>query len=361
MARRCGGSRAILGAHVRPAAEPTASVELIRMLLRHASRAGVAAGEICRSVGIEAAALEKPGARVSAERFFALWDEIATRTGDAEFGLHFGVAIAESASGHLLAAVLRNCGTLGDAIDRFSRYHDLLTDGVRLEARSDPGLAHLRFVPRPGVAAQRHHVEAVLSAFVTVMRRLTEDRLGLERVCFRHTGPASSPEHARVFGVPAWFGRRVDEVVLDRRSLALPIALASGELLRELELLADRQLARLAGAQTWAERAACAARDVLLAGRAPAVRDVAARLEVGPRTLQARLARERTSYRKVLDGARRELATSVLANPELALRDVVFLLGFAEQSGFNHAFKRWTGITPREFRRRRGAGEGGSR
>lgn len=282
---------------------------------------------------------------------------MASRAGDADLGLHLGVAIATSISGHLVAAVLRNCATLADAITRFSRYHDLFTDCVRIEARTEGRTVHVACVPRRGVRPRRHHVEAVLGTFVTAMRGLTEDRFALQEVRLRHPGPRLSPEHARVFGAPVLFGQAADEVVFDGRLLAMPIVLASAELLRELELLADGQLARVGKASTWAQRTAAAARDMLLAGRVPALADVATRLAAGsPRTLQARLAGERTTYREVLDGVRRKLATSLLANPALALTDIVFLLGFAEQSAFNHAFRRWAGTSPGEFRRRRAAG-----
>jgi AraC-like DNA-binding protein len=343
---------------MRTPAEPTASVDLARMLLRHASRKGVDAGEICRAVGVEAGVLEQPGARVSAERFAALWDAIASRAGDAEFGLHFGAAIFGSASGHLVLAVLRNCPTVGDAIERFLRYHDLLTDFVQLAMRREAGTVSVGWTPPAGLRVNRHHVEAVLTAFVTTMRQLTEDRFVPDEVRFCHPAPEAPAEHERILGAPVRFGRRANEVVFARRLLALPIVLASGELLRDLELLADGQLARAGGSPTWARKTASAIREVLLGGSQPVIAAVSARLAVGARTLQAKLAREGTGYRELLDAARRELATSLLRRNDLALHDIVFLLGFAEQSAFNHAFKRWTGTTPNAFRKRHAAGGG---
>ena len=51
----------------------------------------------------------------------------------------------------------------------------------------------------------------------------------------------------------------------------------------------------------------------------------------------------------MLDTTRRELALEYLTAGEHTLADITFLLGFADQSNFTRAFRRWTGTTPRQF------------
>jgi AraC-like DNA-binding protein len=68
------------------------------------------------------------------------------------------------------------------------------------------------------------------------------------------------------------------------------------------------------------------------------------------RNLQRALRNDRTSYRKVLDGVRRDLAISHLANPSTSAGQVGFLLGFSEPSAFHRAFRRWTGAAPGAYR-----------
>jgi AraC-like DNA-binding protein len=60
----------------------------------------------------------------------------------------------------------------------------------------------------------------------------------------------------------------------------------------------------------------------------------------------------------VLDGVRHRLAEHHLGNPGLPLASVAARLGFADQSAFQHAFKRWSGQSPGEFRRRLTGGAG---
>lgn len=76
------------------------------------------------------------------------------------------------------------------------------------------------------------------------------------------------------------------------------------------------------------------------------VDSVATDLNLSRRTLQRRLADAGCSYRQLLTGIRERHAACLLADDQLSLKDIAFLLGYSEQSAFNHAYKRWTGCPP---------------
>jgi len=69
------------------------------------------------------------------------------------------------------------------------------------------------------------------------------------------------------------------------------------------------------------------------------------------RNLRRRLEAEGTSYQALLDGVRQSLARDYLNHSLLGVDDIAVALGFSDAAAFRHAFKRWTGITPSEFRR----------
>ena len=79
---------------------------------------------------------------------------------------------------------------------------------------------------------------------------------------------------------------------------------------------------------------------------------VARKLRMSERTLQRKLAEESASYDALLDAMRHELAVRYLADRKIAIAEVAYLLGYSEPSPFHRAFKRWTGVTPSEARKR---------
>ena len=77
---------------------------------------------------------------------------------------------------------------------------------------------------------------------------------------------------------------------------------------------------------------------------------VAEELGLTTRTLQRKLSDSGASFQQVLDQSRFELARNYLRQPGLSLVDIAFLLGYQEQSAFNHAFREWSGMNPGAWR-----------
>ena len=80
---------------------------------------------------------------------------------------------------------------------------------------------------------------------------------------------------------------------------------------------------------------------------------VAAALAMSRRTLTRRLGEDGASFREVLDDVRRELALALLQDVTLSVADVAFFLQYSEPAAFHRSFRRWTGLTPHEYRSRR--------
>ena len=80
------------------------------------------------------------------------------------------------------------------------------------------------------------------------------------------------------------------------------------------------------------------------------VEDVARSLGMSKRTLARRLSDEGLNFTEILQQLRRDLAVRYLDDRKLHVSKIAWLLGFHEVSAFTHAYKRWTGKTPREMR-----------
>ena len=77
---------------------------------------------------------------------------------------------------------------------------------------------------------------------------------------------------------------------------------------------------------------------------------VAEALCMSPATLQVRLAKRGNSFLQLMDDTRRELACDYMRQRTRSVTEITFLLGFTSTSNFARAFKRWTGISPTQFR-----------
>ena len=92
----------------------------------------------------------------------------------------------------------------------------------------------------------------------------------------------------------------------------------------------------------------------LLDGGAPDLRQVASMLSTSARTLQRRLRGASLTYAGLVQQARCEAASHMLLKSDHSVSDVAGTLGYSDPAHFTRAFHRWTGLTPREFRRRDG-------
>jgi AraC-like DNA-binding protein len=88
----------------------------------------------------------------------------------------------------------------------------------------------------------------------------------------------------------------------------------------------------------------------VLAGRRPAMTDVAKELKLSTRTLQRRLNDEGVSFQQLLLEARRELARHYLLQPSLELNETAYLLGYGDPNSFFRAFHDWEGTSPGQWR-----------
>jgi AraC-like DNA-binding protein len=328
----------------------TASSDLAKLLLHYAAQVGVDPAEACVAAGLTADALADPAARVPHPTFNALWQAVAQRSGDPDFGLHLAEAADALAAGSLLLAVLMNCATVGNALEKLARYHGLTTNMVSLRMEVRGQEVHCRLErAAPGVALTRQPLEAMVSSLAGTVRRLTRDRVRFSGVDFAQAAPANTAAHQRFFGCPVHFNQAHTALRFNREVLAWPVALANAHLLEKLEPLAQAMLRQAVAPDTWADRVTRQISEQLRHGEKPDLTAVAGALALGPRQLQNKLRAEGMTFQRLLDALRQEAALRYLEDSTLPLCDIAFLLGFSQQSAFNHAFKRWTRRRPRDY------------
>ncbi len=328
----------------------TISTDMVRILLGGAPLAHGELAEILRIAGIEPSLLGSSQKRISTRQLAIIWTEMERAADDPNLGLHLGELCDGLPSGHVLFSAMLNSPTLGQALQRYCRYHDIMGDFVQPTLEERETNTVLRLSTREGVTLHRQHVECIFCLVVCVFKYLSPAVFHGE-VSFTHSRPTDISEHLRIFGSTVHFGRAENTLTFERTYLEQPIAPADEELLGVLEQYAERLLQRIRQSKTWSGKVAELLSRTLCDGK-PSLPEVARLLAVSQRSLQSKLKEEKTTYQAILDNVRQQLATDYLENEALSLTEIAFLLGYADQSAFNHAFRKWTGDSPLRYRER---------
>lgn len=325
------------------------SAAYVRILISGAQRAKIALDDVLTDELRQQ--VRDPDGRVDRSVSNRLWEELSRRSADDAFGLSMAQHLERGAFA-VMDYAARSAPDLRQAMLRFVRYCRLVYDPAHAYLTEEGPEARLGYT-LPGLprGSPRHAAEFIVASWVCVARQMTQMQMPLRRVRFEHPRPASSAAHARLFGCEVLFGQDANEITLESQLLETPVVNADPTLSILIDRYADELLKRLPKDEPLTDRV----RGVLsgaMRGGDVTVEVIAAQLAVSPRSLQRKLQESGTTFQELLDGLRQELALRYLDDPTLSIGEVAFLLGFSEASAFHRAFRRWTGTTPGEHRRR---------
>jgi AraC-like DNA-binding protein len=324
-------------------------------MLQYLERQGISAVDAARDAGV---VVEFPAAadeRIPGSHVERLWRVAFERTGDALVGLHMAEAYNPGTL-DILGYVVLSCRTIGEVLDRLSRYVRILNDGMRIDVEQDGTVAVVRctFVESMDNYLLRSPYQAVDTVWVGLareLRRLTATPLLAREVRFRRPAPSATEriEYERVFGTRVTFNADENQFIIPIDHLDQRVLSANPLLLRTFDQHADVVLAGMERQGSKSQQVAhvLAAR---LKGAVPPLSEIARELAMSDRNLQRALRNDGTSFQQLLDDVRRDLAIRHLADPSTSAGQVGFLLGFSEPSAFHRAFRRWTGKAPSAYR-----------
>lgn len=329
----------------------TVSVSLVKLLRAYAARFKINFKAVMASAGLEPAILEDGEARIPGVAFDTMWQHIAEASDDPNPGLSFGRQIGDNyPGGSLLFTMMLNCETIGKALDVFVRYHRIMADVIQPKFEKSGKSAVLSWeIPLYGLQSHSHLSEVLLCIYHSILQTLSQGKLIPEKVCFTHGAPGDTREYARIFKAPVKFSEKNNELVINYRDLDIAIHLANPSLYELLEKQAGKIFHDLDNRKEWSSKVLQQLTHMILKGMTPKIDTVAGELALSRRSLQEKLKTEKTGFRCLLETVRKQIALEQLAVQDTRICDVAFLLGYSDQSAFNHAFKRWTGKTPKAF------------
>ena len=191
---------------------------------------------ILRLSGIDPALLGRSQQRIPTRQLAMLWTELERAADDPNLGLHLGELREGLPSGHVLFSAMLNSPSLGQALDRYCRFHDIMGDFVQPQLATHDAVTTLSLSTRAPVTLHRQHVECIFSLVVSILANLSASPFRGE-VRFAHARPADISEHQRIFGPAVHFDQDRNELVVERTYLELPIAAADKELLGVRDIL----------------------------------------------------------------------------------------------------------------------------
>lgn len=310
---------------------------------------GIDGAALLRAAGIDPDGPPDPKTMIPAESYYDMLERIAAQVDVTDLPVRTGASMRLDEYG-ALGLAFKAATTLGASYARVERYARLWTSVVEYELRPDPR-GTLFILHRPGERrlGMRLSNEATLASAVSIARQVSPVHVAPVEVLVRHAAPRSVSAHEDWFGSPVRFGADLDGILFSPETLAQPNILGDVGISRYLMSHLDKELSEIADEAPLVAETKDAIAQALSEG-APKMSDIARGLGLSARSFHRRLSEHGMSFQILTEETRRDLAEGLLRDDRHSLAEIAFLTGFAEQSSFTRAFKRWAGQTPRSYR-----------
>lgn len=335
----------------------TVPTPYVRYLLRQAKAQGYDIDQLLAEVGLSQAQIEGL-AELSAERFSQLYQRMMYLAQDERFGMLGGGRVPIGTFRMMCHAII-HARNLETAIYRASDFHEICR-GTQVK----PQLLRKGRYAKVSIAATQasgqpvetllqsedpERIRTALSMWHNFICWLLGTRVDLKAAYFAFPEPDDGDDYLHLFQSEVRFGQHENALVFPAYYLDYPLV-QSDESLRLFLKTAPYQLVT-----SVSDDRSMKAQVIALLGRdfsceAPSAEAVAARLNMSLSTLRRRLLEEETSYQKIKDECRKQAALEYMNSPQLSINDVASLMGFDDPSAFFRSFKKWTGMTPGQYR-----------
>jgi AraC-like DNA-binding protein len=309
---------------------------------------GLDVGALLAEAGIDPAALEAPAARLQTEKISRLWELAAERSGNPAIGLAQH-QVARPASFDVVGYTMMSCRDLHGAFERLIRYLLILSDALTMTMSEERVGYRVTFVLLGGDRpVPRQRIEFIFVTVIGFCRWISGREVHPRAVELVYPTPADPAPYQTAFRCPVSFDAPRNSLLFARADLSAPLPTSNPVLAELHDRFAGEYLRHFDHAQT-----SYRAREVIirrLPDGEPRRDQVAGELHMSERTLQRRLEEESTSFVQLLDDTRRELAEQYLGRLHLSLAQAAYLLGFADQSSFFRACRRWFDRSPAQYR-----------
>jgi AraC-like DNA-binding protein len=332
-------------------APPTATGGIARAAYERCVQEGIRADNLLRKAGLTRRQIENPEVRLTVQSQIKFLDLAGAALRDQLLGFHLAQALELRELG-LLYYVMASSDLLGDALQRAAHYSAIVNEGVRLSYRAGEHVTidfNYTGVQRH---LDRHQIEFFMTTVIRLCRQLTGHQLRPQGVTLTHLRTNVSDEIKKYFGRSVVFGGTVDRVAFANVLRHMPVRSADPYLNTLLLKYCDEARRDRASKSSPLRMSVENVIVPLLPHEKINSSKIAGILGLSRRTLARHLMSQGLSLTVIVHDLRRDLARRYLGETGISISTIAWLLGYSEVSSFTHAFKRWTGKTPKEVRLR---------
>jgi AraC-like DNA-binding protein len=317
---------------------------------------GADAPSALRRAGLDPKDLIDPDRRVPLIRYLELLEICADILADRQFGLKFGAQYQPRHAGVVGNVVLAS-RTVGDAFETMGRYLPTMVDATVHGVEVSDGIVFVySYYIDPLMMSYRQKADWAIAFACNIMRvGLGEPRWTPQEVLLPQLAdetPAQRRIRSEIMGDNIRVGHPWAGIRFDASLLMQPMATADVMIEGLMRHYGDLRLDALPEQHSEIEQLRREIARGLVKGES-SIEHLAKATGTSVRTLQRRLKDAELNYSELQNDVRRTLALNLLENETLALGEIAFSLGYSEVSAFNHAFRRWVGQSPGDYRRQR--------
>jgi AraC-like DNA-binding protein len=314
---------------------------------------GISATDALPGTGVSAADLESASVRISIEQILHSYRNALALSRDPHCGYHTGLRFHVSTFGMYGFAILSSADfrqTMRFAV----KYLQLTAPEIEISFKEERRLGIWTIKPvsyaQVDAALYKFIVELAAGCFVSIHRDVMGPAFRPIELHFAIAPPADARNAKEVFRCQTLYQQPENRVVFDAKWLEGKPRLGNAVTFAQALRLCDRMLEELRLRTGESGKV----RKIVLAGMGKPVtfEAVARRLDTSTRTLRRRLRQEGTSFRRLIDELRSQMAVKHVRETDLTIEEIAFVMGFSDAAAFRRTFRRWTKRAPNEFRRR---------
>jgi AraC-like DNA-binding protein len=313
---------------------------------------GVSAADILAGSGVSASRLQVPSTRVSYKQMLAVFRNALRLSPDPAVALLAGQRMHVTAYG-MYGYALLSSPTHAAGVEFAVRHHRVMGPVADMSFSLRNGVAVYTYVPLlavdPSEDLYRFVTEFQFSSHLTLTTDLYGPTFAFSQVRLAYPSPAHAAAYRRTFKCPVHFGQPIDEVQFDATWLDQPMPFADPITNAMAREICEKSMSEV----NQVEGVPASIRRILIErpGRFSNIEAMADELGMNARTLRRKLDAEETSYRAIVAEVRMRLAIGYLRETTMTNDEIASRLGYSDAANFRHAFGRWTGKSPSDYRK----------